>query len=174
MRAPGAGSRLGQKAKLIAATASAVTACTVAVIVFLSGEEAMIELSDVAGATDWGGPVGVLDADYRHLVTVAKIVRASASGDYAAADVRDPMVAPPGALKTRKPPSDGKANAPPKQTLPVMWLSGIIWDPENPIVMIDGQDLRVGDRIKGAKVVEIRIDSVVLSFGSKEYVLTVE
>jgi hypothetical protein len=55
-----------------------------------------------------------------------------------------------------------------------MWLSGIIWDPQNPVVMIDGLDLHVGDRIKGARVVEIRSDSVVLSYASKQYVLTVD
>ncbi|MEA3409617.1 MAG: general secretion pathway protein GspB, partial [Candidatus Eisenbacteria bacterium] len=70
-----------------------------------------------------------------------------------------------------------KAEGPAKvvaTTLPKMWLSGIIWDPQNPVVMIDGLDLHVGDKIKGARVVEIRIDSVVLSFASKQYVLTVE
>ena len=65
-------------------------------------------------------------------------------------------------------------NAPAPTTLPNMRLSGIFWDEQSPIAMIDGLGFRVGDRVKGARIVEIRIDSVVLSFASKEYVLTVD
>ena len=84
------------------------------------------------------------------------------------------MRAPDGALKKASTKTETKASRPAPTTLPNMWLSGIIWDPENPIVMIDGLDLRVGDKIKGAKVVEIRMDSVVLSYASKQFVLTVD
>lgn len=58
--------------------------------------------------------------------------------------------------------------------LPLMSLYGIIWDPKTPIAMIDGMDLRVGDRIKGARIIEIGIDRVVLSYRSKRFVLTVK
>jgi hypothetical protein len=165
--------KLRDNAKLILATMSAVTATTMAVITFASGG-GVDDLSAAEGIK-WNGPVGLLDADYAHLVTVGQIGRARRQDEYTAAEVRDPMMAPSGALKTKaKASSDGEAKAPAPVTLPNMWLSGIIWDPETPIVIIDGLDLRVGDRIKGARVVEIRMDSVVLSFASKEYTLTVD
>ncbi len=167
--------RFRDKGKLVAATMSAITAITAAIITFMSGSGGVDQLS-ASDNVRWDGPVGLLDADYAHLVMVGKIGRASGQDDYAAADVRDPMVAPKGALKTRtSPKTEGPAKAAAAPTtLPYMWLSGIIWDSQNPVVMIDGLDLRVGDRIKGARVVEIRIDSVVLSYASKEYVLTVD
>ena len=161
--------KLRDNAKLIAATASAITAMTAAVVTFASGSGGVDQLH-AEDNVKWDGPVGLLDSDYQHLVTIGKIGRASTNGYYVVADVRDPMVAPKGALKAA--PSahnEDTVKAPAPTTLPNMWLSGIIWDPENPIVMIDGLDLRVGDTIKGAKVVEIRMDSVVLSFASKEF-----
>ena len=163
--------KLQGKGKPIAATMSAVIAIAAAVITFMSGS-AVDELA-ASDNVNWNGPVGVLDADYAHLVMVGKISGANEQDEYASGDVRDPMVAPAGALKTRtQPKAKGAVKA--VTTLPNMWLSGIIWDPQNPVVMIDGLDLHVGDRIKGARVVEIRFDSVVLSFASKEYVLTVD
>jgi hypothetical protein len=160
-----------EKIKPIAATLSAVTATTMAVVTFMSGG-AVDELG-AAEAANWGGPVGLLDADYQHLVTIGKINRASRIDEYVVGDARDPMVAPSGALKAKRPQVQAEV-APPPTTLPNMWLSGIIWDSENPIVIIDGLDLRAGDRIKGARVVEIRMESVVLSYAGKEYVLTVD
>lgn len=166
--------KIRENGKLIAATASAIIAVSAAIATFASGSGGIDKLR-AEDNMDWNGPVGLLDSDYQHLVTVGKINRASRVNDYVAGDVRDPMVAPSGALKTVKPVQAADvATTPEPTTLPNMWLSGIIWDEENPIVMIDGLDLRVGDRIKGARVVEIRIDSVVLSFASKEYVLTVD
>ncbi|MFH1689124.1 MAG: hypothetical protein ABIE42_02670 [Candidatus Eisenbacteria bacterium] len=166
--------KLRENAKLIAATLSAITAMTAAIVTFASGSGGVDQLR-AEDNVRWGGPVGLLDSDYQHLVTVGKIGRASRVGEYVAGDARDPMVAPKGALKAAPSPQpEGPMNVPAPTTLPNMWLSGIIWDLKNPIVMIDGLDLRVGDRIKGARVEEIRIDSVVLSYASKEYVLTVD
>lgn len=166
--------KLRDNAKLVAATASAVTAMTAAVVTLLSGAGGVDQLQ-AEDNVNWNGPVGVLDSDYQHLVTVGKINRASRGGEYVAGEVRDPMVPPKGALKAvPSAKSENVVKAPAPTTLPNMWLSGIIWDPENPIVMIDGLDLRVGDRIKGATVLEIRIDSVVLSYASKQFVLTVD
>ncbi len=165
--------RLRGKGKLVAATMSAITATTVAVVTFTSGAGGVDQL---AAAEDirWNGPVGLLDADYQHLVIVGKIGKASRADEYVVGDVRDPMVAPTGALKVRTSPKpEGTAKRAPV-TLPNMWLSGIIWDEQSPIAMIDGLDCRVGDRVRGARIVKIRMDSVVLSFASKEYVLTVD
>jgi hypothetical protein len=56
-----------------------------------------------------------------------------------------------------------------------MVLSGIIWDAENPIAMINGLDCQVGSFVEDkVKVVEIHIDSVVLTYKGRRIVLTVE
>jgi len=166
--------KLQGKGKPIAATMSAVIATTAAVITFMSGS--VVDELAASDNVNWNGPVGVLDADYAHLVVVGKITGANGQDEYVAEamDVRDPMLAPDGVLRTTT--QKKTENVPRKvvTTLPRMWLSGVIWDLQNPVAMIDGLDLRVGDRIKGARVVEIRMDSVVLSFASKEYVLTVD
>ena len=173
-QAAGFSAKLHGNAKPIAATMSAVIAVTAAIVTFISGNAAIDELA-ASGNVNWNGPVGLLDADYAHLVMVGKIREADGQDGYAvgAGEVRDPMVAPAGVLKTSAQP---QVEAPTRVVtrLPSMWLSGIIWDPQNPVVMIDGLDLHVGDRIKGARVVEIRSDSVVLSYASKQYVLTVD
>ncbi len=165
--------RLRGKGKLVAATMSAITATTMAVVTFTSGAGGVNELG-AAEDIRWNGPVGLLDADYQHLVIVGKIGKASRADGYAVGDARDPMVAPTGALKVRTSPKPEGLAKPAPVTLPNMWLSGIIWDEQSPIAMIDGLDYRVGDRVKGARIVRIKIDSVVLSFASKEYVLTVD
>ena len=166
--------RLRGKGKLVAATMSAITATVMAVVTFTTGAGGVDQLG-AAEDMRWNGPVGLLDADYQHLVIVGKIGKASRADEYVVGDVRDPMVAPTGALKVKTSPKvEGPARAPVPVTLPNMWLSGIIWDEQSPIAMIDGLDFRIGDRVKGARIVEIRIDSVVLSFASKEYVLTVD
>jgi hypothetical protein len=165
--------KLQGKGKLVGATMSAITATTMAVVTFMSGGS--VDEMAVAEGVKWSGPVAVLDADYQHLVTVGKISEAGIDALYDAESVRDPLVAPDGALKAKvSTRTETEAAKPAPTRLPNMWLSGIIWDPENPIVMIDGLDLRVGDKIKGARVVEIRMDSVVLSYASKQFVLTVE
>jgi hypothetical protein len=55
-----------------------------------------------------------------------------------------------------------------------MTLSGIVWDPESALAMIDGVALHVGDTIKGARIVEIGIDRVALLYKAKRFVLTVD
>lgn len=126
-----------------------------------------------------GQPVGALDSDPKHLSTVAKIARARTQTAYTVGDLRDPMVpllsgGSAHATGSDEGASDGAAPVYTEASLPPMSLYGIIWDPENPIAMIDGMDLCVGDRIKGARIVEIGFDRVVLSYRSKDYVLTVE
>ncbi len=167
--------KLQGKGKPVAATICAVIATTTAIITFISGSGGIDELA-ASDSVNWNGPVGLVDADYAHLVMVGKICGANAQDEYSAGveNIRDPMVAPSGALKTRPSRTETSSKAPAPTTLPRMWLSGIIWDLQNPVVMIDGLDLHVGDRIKGARIVEIRIDSVVLSYASKTYVLTVD
>ena len=130
-----------------------------------------------ASAAEGGGSRSMLDADPQHLATVASIARTRAQREYMGRDYRDPME-PLLDSRVRRGPSttQTEASSEPAETevrLPLMSLYGIIWDPENPIAMIDGMDLRVGDRIKGARIVRIEIDRVVLSYRSREFTLTV-
>ncbi len=118
-------------------------------------------------------PVGLLDSNPHHLETVAKIARARSNTVYTGGDARDPMVPLIDERKAPKPQRHTEPAARVEVRLPPMSLYGIIWDPENPIAMIDGMDLRVGDRIEGARIVEIGFDRVVFSYRSKRFVLTV-
>ena len=51
-------------------------------------------------------------------------------------------------------------------------LSGILWDPSQPIAIINGQMLRVGEEIDGFRVVQIEQDHVGLSDGGQTFSLT--
>lgn len=118
--------------------------------------------------------VGLLTADPEHLLRVARLARGLSGTYYTGGDARDPMspLAREAAAPRVEPKSPGAGEE--AITLPLMSLYGIIWDPKTPIAMIDGMDLRVGDRIKGARIIEIGIDRVVLSYRSKRFVLTVK
>lgn len=118
--------------------------------------------------------VGLLTADPDHLVRVARLARALSRTYYTGGDARDPMS--PLVREARAPRTESATPGAGEEVieLPLMSLYGIIWDPKTPIAMIDGMDLRVGDRIKGARIIEIGIDRVVLSYRSKRFVLTVK
>jgi hypothetical protein len=120
-----------------------------------------------------GAQASVLDSDPSHLRTVAKIATARARTIYAGQDTRDPMA--PLVTEHRYRPSTGQSReAPAPITLPPMTLSGIVWDPDSALAMIDGMALHVGDTIKDARIVEIGIDRVALVYKSKRFVLTVD
>ena len=46
-------------------------------------------------------------------------------------------------------------------------LSGILWDASQPIAIINGQMLRVGDEVEGYRILEITRDRVTMSDGSE-------
>lgn len=50
-------------------------------------------------------------------------------------------------------------------------LDGIVWDEKSPYAIINDKIVEVGDRIAGKKVIEIKVDSVILSDGTREYEL---
>lgn len=50
-------------------------------------------------------------------------------------------------------------------------LDGIVWDEESPYAIINDEIVKVGDEIAGNKVIDIKVDSVTLSDGSREYEL---
>jgi hypothetical protein len=131
-----------------------------------------------ASASEGGREHSLLDADPEHLATVASIARARAQREYTGSEYRDPMEPLINRNTRSTTPAGGgqddSQEAVEEARLPLMSLYGIIWDPENPIAMIDGMDLHVGDRIKGARIIRIEIDRVVLSYRSREYTLTVD
>jgi hypothetical protein len=132
--------------------------------------------SSSASATKGGmteGRESLLDSDPEYLETVAKVARAREEKMYAAAGERDPMEA---LVKSGEGMSIGaeKVVVAAPVTLPPMVLNGIVWDPLTPIAMINGTDYRVGDSIKGAKVIEIGKQSVTFTYKSKRFVLTVD
>jgi len=121
-----------------------------------------------------GARASVLDSDPSHLRTVAKIATARARTIYAGFDLRDPMVALVADRRASSSNTGQSREAPAPITLPAMTLSGIVWDPDSALAMIDGAALHVGDTIKGARIVEIGIDRVALLYKSKRFVLTVD
>jgi hypothetical protein len=132
-------------------------------------------MMDSVAAAPSSGNRSLLDKDPGLLLSVASIAKARAERVYGGADLRDPMEALVRASARSSSPSPQASQAPaaPVQ-LPLMTLYGVIWDPDSPIAIIDGLDLRVGDKIKGARIVGIEFDSVSLSYRSKSFELTVD
>ena len=52
-------------------------------------------------------------------------------------------------------------------------LDGIMWDKEKPMAIINGEIVKIGDRIGDNIVVEIKQDSVILSDGTKDFELQI-
>lgn len=127
----------------------------------------------VAVAADSGNR-SLLDKDPGLLLSVASIAKAGARKIYGGIDLRDPMEPLLKAISRSSSPAPQASQAPAPIELPFMTLYGVIWDPNTPIAMIDGLDLRVGDKIKGARIVGIEISSVSLTYRSKTFELTVD
>lgn len=58
-----------------------------------------------------------------------------------------------------------------KEELDSMNLSGIIWDPEGSLALINGKEVKVGDMVGSFKVKRIEKDRVILSFEGKDFLL---
>jgi len=126
-----------------------------------------------SGIPGGGSPSG-LDADPKHLATIAKMAGSRSGDEYTGGDARDPMVALAGRRTPASERGDGAPAVVTPTTLPAMSLYGIVWDPASPVALVDGQELRVGDTIKGARVIDIGVDRVVFTYRSRQFVLTVE
>jgi hypothetical protein len=161
-----------KKKRMILVGLSAVL--LVALVFRFAGGGATDASSAGGGLAFLGGRGSVLDSDPSHLRTVAKIATARARTIYAGWEARDPMEPLVAERRTRGTDSRPRDSGPAPIVLPAMTLSGVVWDPESAFAMIDGNALRVGDTIKGAKVVEIGIDRVALVYKSKRFILTVD
>lgn len=161
-----------KKLGLIAGLVGVLLVVLVMRFVFPSG----VDTADSARASNgYGrGRPSLLDSQPEYLETIAKIARLQSEKSYEVGDSRDPME-PLIKERTSRPPEPQRTvDVPASNDLPRMSLHGVIWDSDNPIAIIDGLDLRVGDTIKGACVVEIGYDQVVLTYRSRRHVLTVD
>lgn len=50
-------------------------------------------------------------------------------------------------------------------------LEGIMWDKEKPLAIINGQIVKIGDKVSQNTVVDIKQDKVILDDGTKEFEL---
>ncbi len=50
-------------------------------------------------------------------------------------------------------------------------LEGILWHAKNPLVVLNGEILKVGDEIEGATIITIEKEKVVLSYNDKTFSL---
>ncbi|MCL2799566.1 MAG: general secretion pathway protein GspB [Endomicrobia bacterium] len=73
-------------------------------------------------------------------------------------------IAPAPAVKTT-------AAVRPESRLPTIQISGIMYDSENPIVIIEGKLYRQGDTYKNVKIVNIRERDIVVSLEDKKYIV---
>lgn len=169
-------SKAKDKKKVLIAAGLGVVLVGVVGVRLLSGTGGA---GDSASASPFPGildpkPVSELDADPNHLQAVAKVAKARSAEVYSGDQLRDPMTPLAGARPSR---DDGEEQQPEQAApvaLPAMSLYGIVWDPTNPVALIDGNDVHVGESVKGARVVAIDVDSVVLAYRSRQFVLTVE
>lgn len=130
--------------------------------------------ADTSESADAAAHAGLLDSKPEYLDAIARIARLRSEKVYDEENLRNPL--DPLVKERSARPSEPKKEQEVQVStdLPRMALHGIIWDPDSPIAIIDGLDLSVGDTIKGARVVEIRFDSVVLTYRSRQHVLTVD
>lgn len=164
---------LGENKKKLGMVAGLMVVLLVVLVVrFVMPSGASTDSAGAHGGFGRGRP-SLLDSQPAYLETIARIARLQSEKTYDAGDMRDPMQ--PLIRERNAPPAESRTeNVPLSTELPMMSLHGVIWDPENPIAIIDGLDLRVGDTIKGARIVEIGFDQVVLTYRSRRHVLTVE
>jgi hypothetical protein len=57
---------------------------------------------------------------------------------------------------------------------PSLRLSGVIWDEETPLAIVNGRPVAVGEELSGVRVVGITVDGATFRRGTEEFALTVE
>ncbi|MEI6633585.1 MAG: hypothetical protein WCP22_07170 [Chlamydiota bacterium] len=107
-------------------------------------------------------PALVAAAVFMHYESIAARVRAGTSASSAA------KPSPPAAVSAPAPPAGGGGEE------PALRLSGVIWDKENPIAIVNGKPITRGEELSGARVVKITIESVTFRRGGREFTRTVQ
>jgi len=59
-------------------------------------------------------------------------------------------------------------------SIPSLRLSGVIWDEESPLAIVNGRPVAVGEELSGIQVVGISVDGATFRRGAEEFTLTVE
>ena len=62
----------------------------------------------------------------------------------------------------------------PETDYPVLTVTGIVWDPEEPIALINGKFFRKGNEVLGAKIEEIQVDRVKFLYKDEEFTIPVQ
>lgn len=57
---------------------------------------------------------------------------------------------------------------------PSLQVTGILWDKQDPVVIVNGKFLKKGDEISGAKILDIQMREVTLSHNNKEFTISIE
>ncbi|MEI6149831.1 MAG: hypothetical protein WCS01_12080 [bacterium] len=77
-----------------------------------------------------------------------------------------------GATETIKPPPEAPPKTPAKRPpLSVPVLNGTFYSPRNPVAIINGESIKVGETVGGYQVLEIREESVKLGYDGEEFVI---
>lgn len=90
------------------------------------------------------------------------------------AAVTAPEIAPPGVAGSASPASPAGGKGPGEETAPLLDLSGIIYDPVNPMAIINGRFVGIGDSVGDARVLGIGRESIRISSGGAERTLRLE
>lgn len=105
-------------------------------------------------------PALLAAAVYMNYRPIAALLRASSPLSPPATPSPAPVMTPPPAARSA-------------EEEPPLRLSGIIWDRENPIALVNGKSLSPGDVLSGARVVKITLESVTFRRGGKEFTVRV-
>lgn len=57
---------------------------------------------------------------------------------------------------------------------PELNIKGVVWDPQQPLVLVNGEFLTEGDTILGAKIKKIHLDRVTFLYNNEEFTLSVQ
>lgn len=75
--------------------------------------------------------------------------------------------------KPKETPADKIKKEPPKEIiLPTFTVTGVVWGKESPRAIIDHQVYKIGDIIKGAKILEITQKGILMIYEGKEFWVT--
>lgn len=77
-------------------------------------------------------------------------------------------------MPTRDPFSDLPVTIINKSSPNTLSLSGILWDTQNPLALINGMTVKVGDKVRNYIITNIEQDKVVLNDGTKDFELKIE
>lgn len=89
--------------------------------------------------------------------------------------VKEKVEIPPEGRPTVEKPEGKVEKAPPKEiVLPTFTVTGIVWGEAPPRAIIDNRVYKIGDTVKGAKILDITDKGVHMIYEGKEFFATIE